>query len=482
MPALPRQSGLSSRWSLEMRRSDFFHAGDRVGVAVSGGPDSILLLAFMTQLAREVGLTLAAVHFNHHLRGPESDADELFVGERAVELGIDCLHGEADVARAAREKHRNLEATARNLRYRFFFSLLAPGRLDKLVTAHTANDQAETVLLRLLRGTGTRGLGGIYPVLEGKIVRPFLNITRAEIERELRERKLEWRLDSTNLNPQFRRNKIRMELLPWLRKEFNSEIISSLKELADRARDDEEYLEQQARERAGAWRVREGAEERIPVRSLTEFPPAVARRVLRQMILAVRGNLRGITYQHVESLRRLVAVAQSGRKIVLPGGCEARKDFDWLIIAPPQPISHQSNSEYCFPLKIPGEVFIPQLGLTFQFKIIGPGAPPEAYNRYGAAGLDPLKLSGPLVLRNWRAGDRFWMSGSRKIRNLKDIFFERKIPLRRRKLWPVLACGEKIVWVRDLAPAHGVAASDDSERILVMVSQTELSRKASCKV
>ncbi len=471
MLAMARQSDTYARWSLEVRRGGFFHAGDRVGVAVSGGPDSILLLAYMNQLARELGFTLAAVHFNHQLRGAESDADERFVREQASQLGIDCLLGQADVAQAAREKRRNLEATARELRYRFFFSLVNQGRLDKVATAHTANDQAETVLLRLLRGAGTRGLGGIYPVLEGKVVRPFLNVTRAEVEQELEKRKLEWRLDSSNLNPQFRRNKIRKELLPLLQREFNPEVISSLKELSDRARDDEEYMEGQARERARAWRVQEGLEEKIPVRHLIEFPAALGRRVLRQMIMASRGNLRGITYKHIEALRRFADSAQSGRKLELPGGWEARKEFDWLILAP-EP-SAKDESDFYYPVQVPGEISIPQLGLTFHFKIVDTEGPPKAYNTSGWVGLDPLKSSGPLVLRNWRAGDRYRTLGSRRVRNLKELFAQRKISPGQRKSWPVLACGKEIVWVKDFPPASNMTASPDSKQVMISVDKTD---------
>src|SRR5690348_7407614 len=230
---MPRQPDLYARWLTEVRRHNFFHAGDRVGVAVSGGPDSILLFTFMNQAARALGLSLAAVHFNHHIRGAESDADEQFVRGQARRLGVEFLRGEADVPRAARTSGRNLEATARDLRYRFFNSLIHQGRLDKVVTAHTASDQAETVLLRLLRGTGTKGLGGIFPVLDGKIFRPFLGVTRCEVELEMNKRKLEFRVDSSNLNTKLRRNKVRTELLPLLQKEFNPEIIRLLKELAD---------------------------------------------------------------------------------------------------------------------------------------------------------------------------------------------------------------------------------------------------------
>jgi tRNA(Ile)-lysidine synthase len=425
----------------------------------------------MQRLARKMGLHLVVVHFNHHLRGAESDADEAFVHELSRNLDLEFIRGEGDVERVAREKRRNLEATARELRYRFFISLVSRGRLDKVATAHTANDQAETVLLRLLRGTGTRGLGGIYPSLEGRTVRPFLDLTRVEVEAEVRARKLKSRFDSTNRDPRRRRNRIRMELLPALEKEYNSEIVVLLKEFADRARDDEHFLEQQAREHARAWRIREGQEEKIPVRPLAEFPPAVARRVLRQMISAVRGNLGGITHAHIEALRHLAAGSQSGKSLVLPGGLVARKEFDWLAIAAKTQV--REAMDFAYPVKLPGKIPLPQLGLTLQFKIVGPGEPGRAYNGSAMAGLDRLKLSARPVLRNWRAGDRFQPPGSRKPLKLKELFRLHRVPLKKRRIWPVLECGEDIVWVRGFPATSSVAVSPGTKEVVVISEENE---------
>jgi len=465
---------LYTRWALAMRRKGDFRPGERVGVAVSGGPDSVLLLDFMQAFAAEAGLRLAVVHFNHHLRGPESDADEEYVRKLADTLELEFLRGEAEVAAVAREQHRNLEATARELRYRFFFSLVSQGRLDKVVTAHTANDQAETVLLRLLRGTGTRGLGGIYPVLEGKVFRPFLSLTRAEVLRELASRKLEYRVDSSNLDLRLRRNKVRGELLPLLEKEFNPEIIPLLKALADRARDDEAFLEQQARERAHPWRVREGLEVKIPVRALEEFPPAIARRVLRQMLQAARSTLRGVSHGHIEALRYFVSQAQSGRRLTLPRGIVARKEFDWLALGPP-PVS-LADLEYSYPVEVPGELTVPQLGLTFRFKIVRAEGLPKGYNGREVTGLDAQKLPGKLLLRNWRAGDCFWPMGDRKLCKLKELFRQHKIPREQRQLWPVLESAKQLVWVRGFPPGRAAAASTGSSTILLVEEEVASSR------
>jgi tRNA(Ile)-lysidine synthase len=420
----------------------------------------------MKLLAHESGLMLAAVHFNHHLRGAESDGDEAFVRSLAARLETDYLSRDAEVARIARERRRNLEAVARELRYRFFFSLMDQGRLDRVATAHTANDQAETVLLRLLRGTATRGLGGIYPVLAGKVVRPFLSLTRAEVMQEIAARGLEYRVDSSNLNPRLQRNKIRLELLPLLAKDYNPEIVSLLKQLADRAREDEACLERQAHELAHPWRVRAGMEERIPIRALREFPPALARRVLRQMLQSVAGSLRGLTHAHLESLLRFAVEAQSGKTQTLPGGALARKEFSWLV-ASPAALAPQGG-DFSYPVTLPGELPVPELGCTFRFKILNREDPGTAYNLERIAGLDPQRLPGELVLRNWRAGDHYCPTGSRAVRKLKELFRERKIPQVQRKVWPVLVSQGQIVWVRGFPPSRGVAASDQTQRVLVI--------------
>ena len=459
---------LYTRWSREMQSKLFFHAGQRVGVAVSGGPDSVLLLHFMKELAREVGLTLAAVHFNHHLRGTESDGDEALVRDLAPSLQMEYLRSEADVGRVARERHGNLEAVARDLRYRYFFSLVDQSRLDLVATAHTANDQAETVLMRLLRGTGTRGLGGIYPLLEGKVARPFLGITRDEVMQEVTVRGLPYRMDSSNLNLRLQRNKVRNELLPLLTKEYNPGIIPLLNQFADRARDDEACLERLARDRAHPWRVHIGREERIPIRALLDFPPALARRVLRQMLQSVRGSLQGLTHAHIESLRRFAGKAQSGKVQTLPGGTVARKEFSWLVVGPPA--REPAVGGFYYPVTFPGEIAVRELGCSFHFKILNRDDLGKGYNVSKLVGLDPEKLQGDIVLRNWRAGDSFCPIGSRGVRKLKEFFRERKIPEGRRKGWPVMLCAEQIVWVRGFPPAKGVAATDQS-RLVLMVEE-----------
>ena len=470
---MSREQVLYARWALEVKRAGFFHAGERVGVAVSGGPDSMLLLDFMIRFAREKGLRLGVVHFNHHLRGAESDADERFVRDEAQKAGLEFFGGESNVARAARVKRKNLEATARELRYRFFSSLVNRGRLDKVATAHTASDQAETVLLRLLRGSGARGLGSIHPVLDGRVVRPFLSLTRAEVEAELDRRSLAFRTDLSNQDMRFARNRVRHRLLPLLEKDFNPRVVRSLAELADRARDDEAFLEEHARERSLPWLAREGETLKIPGRVLEGFPPAIARRVLRQMVAGA--GLRGgaITSGLLESLRRLGREGQSGRRLAMAPGLEARKEFEWLVVGPSS--GSLQPPEFAYSLTPPAEVAIPQLGLLLRFRltdISDAGTAEGGYTKPDRVGLDPGRLAEPLTLRNWRPGDRLDTAGSKQPLKVKELFQMRRIPVGDRPYWPVLESGGAVVWVRGFPPAAAVRVSAGSAQRLVIEEET----------
>jgi len=188
------------------------------------------------------------------------------------------------------------------------------------------------------------------------------------------------------------------------------------------------------------------------------------------MILAARGHLRGVTYTHLETLLRFASQAQSGRILPLPGRLVARKEFEWLILGPQSPLV--ADGEFSYPVEVPGRLSVPQLGLSFRFEVVGLEETDEkAYNQVQTASLDLLKLPGKLRLRSWRAGDRFWPLGSRKLLRLKELFREHKIPLAQRKLWPVLESGQEIVWVRGFPPANLAAAMPDSKRILKIVEE-----------
>src|SRR3989449_10833431 len=215
--------------------------GERVGVAVSGGADSVALLLLLLELQEKLGIVLSVVHFNHKLRGKASDADEAFVAKLAAKHGLDFHSASVYVAKKAKDERANLEDAARRARYDYFRALTESGVCKRIAVAHTADDQAETVLAHLLRGTGLAGLGGIHPVA-GPIIRPLLRVRRSELRHFLRARKQTWREDATNRDTKKMRARIRKKLLPLLEKQFQPAIVEHLATLADLAREDEAFL------------------------------------------------------------------------------------------------------------------------------------------------------------------------------------------------------------------------------------------------
>jgi tRNA(Ile)-lysidine synthase len=235
-----------------IRRHDFLSPGDRVGVAVSGGSDSVALLRLLLEMQSELGIILSVVHLNHKLRSSDSDADQQFVADLARAHSLDFHHRDIDVAQYAADEHLSLETAARQCRYAYFEDLLTTAaldhRLDKIATGHTLDDQAETVLLRLIRGTGLRGLRAIQPRIvlsdddaTGEIIRPLLSVRRHELQQYLGNLGQPWREDATNADPRFSRNRVRHVLLPLLESEFNPAVAENLAELAEIAREEEDY-------------------------------------------------------------------------------------------------------------------------------------------------------------------------------------------------------------------------------------------------
>lgn len=415
-------------------------AGDRVAVAVSGGADSVALLRVLIDLRAELGVVLAVAHFNHGLRGEESDADEAFVAELARQHGLEFFTGRANVRDFAFTNKLSIEAAARKLRYQWFGKLAQERRFDSIATAHTRDDQAETVLLKFLRGAGTRGLAGIYPVVEmnrfGRVVRPMLCISRNEVERYLSSLNQSWREDESNFDRRFLRNRVRHELLPLLERECNPKLRAGLNEMAEVARAEEEYWEAVVRETLLP------APAELLLQGFGEFPIAVQRRLMRRFAEQHRLTL---DFEHIEKLRRC-ALGERLRA-ELPGGHIVARQNDHLRLCEPK---RRGHSGYRYILPVPGEVEIVELGLILRAILVT-----EELARKSPPGtlLNKDLLAPELTVRNWRPGDRYRPAHRRSEEKLKRMFLENRIAVEQRLLWPVVLNGDDIVWVQGLPVA-----------------------------
>jgi tRNA(Ile)-lysidine synthase len=587
---------LAERLLAHIRREESLRAGDRVGVAVSGGIDSVALLRLLVELRPELGIVLAVVHFNHKLRGAESEGDQEFVAKLARDHGLEFYVDSGDTARLAAEEHSGVEAAARELRYGFFGELLgsssgdavtseaeaqfsegfhrsaesavplkgspqglkpealrdfngtaeaapfpkpdsstvetvsfsnagaaeaAPFQshiqqnvLDKIATGHTLDDQAETVLMRLIRGTGLRGLGGIHPriVVEdedsersGEIVRPLLGIRRRELEQYLNDIGQTWREDSSNADSKFTRNRVRKLALPLLEREFNPAVVEGLAELAEIARDEEDYWENEVLGWLGTvvqWSepdwlralpgfgaspsplVQIGSGHREPDPEvlariedspgllmngslsrpwlLTE-PKAVQRRVLKAI-----GEHAGIPlgFKHVEEILRFAAEdGPTGKELSLPLGWKVVREPEALVFVTPDLCHGDAVVNYEYPLLVPGRALVPELAVVIEALRIAPEMPDAEYNPEQLLSADLLPEI--LTVRNWRPGDRFWPAHSKSPKKVKELLQERHIARPQRKMWPVVIGADELIWMRGFPVPARLRAKPRQEAVLI---------------
>ena len=438
-------------------RYNMFRPGARIGVAVSGGADSICLLHLLSELKPSWNLTLGVVHLNHCLRAAESDADEAFVREQAAALHLPFLAERQAIA----DLQDNLEQSGRLARLRFFAGLIAGGEFERIATAHTASDQAETVLYRILRGSYTTGLAGIRPLTPEGIVRPLLRTTRAEVECWLRDRGLPWREDSTNRDLSFDRNRIRHVLLPSLAAEWNPQLPSILARHAELAREDDEHWEAET-DRLAPGRLRFGdAQVILDVQSLAGLHRAVARRLIRRAIAHVRGDLRQIDFGHIDSVLDLLGHPGQGHARIQVPGVDVLRSFHLVRFSKPGSVP---RPEYAIPIDVPGTARLPGDRGEIRLEVVA--AKSDSSDRdtmkVHLEGSRLRQMQAGLVVRNWYPGDRYRRAGHTHEQKLKELFHDFRVPLWERSGWPVLASGERILWVRRFGPAADVAAGPES--------------------
>lgn len=435
--------------------------GDRVAAAVSGGADSVALLRVLLDLRQEFGIVVSVAHFHHGIRGAEADADHEFVARLASQHGLEFHPGFGDAPVHARERGLSLETAARKLRHGWFASLVSEGKADKIATAHTLDDQAETVLMRVIRGAGGRGLAAISPRHKEKaLIRPLLEISRAEIEQYLRRLNQPWREDSSNRDPVHTRNRIRHELLPLLEQRFNPAIRETLADLAEIARAEAEYWDHEVAallprlvhqgkpSRSGRSTSGEASSTwALELAGMNSLPLALQRQVLQHFAAQL-----GITleFKHIQELTTCIREKKPGTRIALPRGITAISTFRELQFATQS--ADKERGGYSYTLHVPGEVSVGALGLTIRARVVALSAAGslEGYNH--ALLLDRALLQSELIVRNWRAGDRYFPAHTKSPRKVKELLqpgrFGRPLAPAEKVLWPVIESAGQIVWLR----------------------------------
>lgn len=439
-----------------IRRYELLEPGDKVVVGVSGGPDSLVLLHILCILREEFCCTLHVAHLNHCLR-PDAADDAEYVRKVAAEWGLEATIEGRDVAAYQRTRHLSLEEAAREVRYSFLKEVAAVVGATKIAVGHQADDQAETVLLNLLRGSGLTGLKAMVP-RRGQIIRPLLFISRKEIEEYCHRQGINPRRDFTNEDLSLQRNKIRHLLLPFLAREFNPAIIRALSRTAVILQEEEEILAGLAKEAFNSLLKEKDVDKKLVLnrQKMLTMPAGLQRRVLR---LAASALGRAVDFEQVERARE---VALREGVISWPGHLKIEARETELVFILPQEKAQFDGFFYY--LQVPGLTPIPEAGRAIRAEVT---APPSVFSGgENEAWLDWEKVQRPLIVRNWRPGDKFHPLGMAGRKKLQDFFSDIRLPVARRHVVPVIVSGEHIAWVAGLRLADDFKITPATRRAL----------------
>ena len=446
---------------------------DSLLVGVSGGPDSVVLLYLLMELKDKYNLQLYIVHLNHMLRGNESEEDARYVKRLAKKLKLPAFIGNKDVNKFAKVNKLSLEEAARIQRYDFYEQIADKLNIRKIALGHTADDNAETVIMRLLRGAGETGLTGIYPVRyigNLKVIRPLLNIYRVEIEAFLKEKKISVRTDSSNVDSKFLRNKVRLNLIPLLEKSYNQNVKQVLINTADILREENEYLEEIA-EKFYSESIRKtvlgksNENIQLDISKIRSYPLAIQRRVIRYGIKELTGSLRQITYLHCNEVLKLLKGNLAYGQIDLPNGLVVERMRRELVIRRGKT---QNIRSIIYSVKIPGETIIPELGVKLvctiyikksNIKLSRHGQQYQEYLDYG-------KIKEPVFIRSRKNGDTFQPLGMIGKKKIKDFLIDQKIPQPEKNRVLLLTDKIGIIWIVGFRISDKFKVTEKTKQVL----------------
>ncbi len=448
-------------------------------VGVSGGPDSMALLYLLSRLAHDLKIGIGVAHLDHCLRGASAVRDAEVVRRAAAELRYSCHIGHARIIKVKQQLGLSLEEAARRIRYAFFNKTMANAGYNKLALGHQSDDNAEQMLMALMRGTGPRGLSGIAPVRGKHIIRPLINARRSQIETFIAEEGITCVLDESNNDLRFMRNRIRHRLLPLLSSEYNPLIEANLNQLADVMRTEETWIDGLvAAEFEHALINHEKGTITLSAEAVNQAHPALGRRLVRKAIEELTGTLRRITFSHVQAVLHLLTDGCGEKELHLPGGIRARRTGDRLmmVIAPGRcrsavdpAMEGKAVSTTVISPPFPSSVEIKEMAIGLRFSTCRPNQLPQwADVGRNQAYFDLARLSLPLTVRPSIPGDRFTPLGAAGSQKLKKYFIDHRIHRQDRAMVPVLEDKQRIIWlVGQRIDDHAKVTADTSDVLCV---------------
>ena len=448
-------------------------SGDKILVALSGGPDSVCLLNILFELKEELDIDIGAAHVNHLLRGEDAFKDEEYVIKICDEIGIPCFVTRVDINNYSKEHKLSSELAGREVRYDFFEQIVKKEGFNKVATAHNANDQAETILFRLMRGTGLEGLGGIKASRDNKIIRPILCLSRQEVEEYIQLKSLKPRIDKTNFEKIYNRNKIRLDILPYMKENFNEDIIQTLNRMSLLLQKDNEFLEALALNLYKKYCI-EYNDYFIIKEDIFKQEEAIINRVLRRAVRRYSKSNYDFEMKHINEILFL-AQKNSGKVVDLPNGIYAENIYGDIYIKNKKNKFNTNNKkeEVLFPKNninnkiVKFDEFVIEFSVIYDYQRDEISLNQESLIQY----FDFDKINDNILIRKRNDGDKIIPLGMSGTKKLKDIFIDMKIPKEKRESIPILCFDQKIAWIIGIRTSEEYKVTNQSKNILKIVAK-----------
>lgn len=446
-----------------INKHNLIQKGDKIVLGLSGGPDSVCLLHVLNRLKKDFNIEIYAAHLNHQIRGIEAQKDALYASKLCEDMGIIFFVKSINVPKYCENEGLSLEEGARKLRYEMFYEIKDKIKANKIAIGHNLNDQAETVMMRIMRGTGLKGLKGIDYIRDNCIIRPILDVERNEIEEYCEAYNLNPRIDKTNLENIYTRNKIRLDLLPYMKDNFNSNVIESIVRMSNSLKSDNDYIEKEAEAKfREVSNIKEKGFVEINLDDFVCLHDAIKVRVLRNSIKHILGDTNFVDQRHIEDIMSLEDNSKVNKMLTLPRNIFVYRKKDSIILTNEEIVNEEIEFYYNVPSN--GFIKIKELKQIIETQVMSIDRYKSMKLDNSSKGFDFNKVKGGIVIRSRRQGDKIKLAmGSKKV---KDLFIDLKIPREERCKIPIITDSEGIICVGDYKISENYKIDENTKEVL----------------